>query len=140
MLTNFEIHDLIHIHVGGKEIDLHNDYSFIPDQFLVTKSEIKILFEKSNSGLALRANNSIQFTAKNYSYLFTIDPDPDYIINDCDLDGITFFPSADRDINDGLIDQVKPTATDDLILMFMSGRTIRFCAKEVFVEEVEEIQ
>ena len=35
MQTNFEIHDLIYIQFGGKEIDLHNDFSFAADQFLV---------------------------------------------------------------------------------------------------------
>ncbi len=140
MQTNFEIHDLIYIQFGGKEIDLHNDFSFAADQFLVTDKEIKLLFEKFSSRKDHNANYAIQFTAKNYSYLFTIDPDPTYIINDSHLDGITFFPSVDRDINDGLIDQKRPTAKDDLIFMFMSGRTIRFCAEEVFVEEIESTE
>jgi len=46
---------------------------------------------------------------------------------------ITFFPSDDRDNLLSLIDQEDPKPTDDLKIVFLSGRVIILAAEKVLV-------
>ncbi len=134
MLTNFEIHDLIYVYFDGHEIDLHNEYDFIAEKVMITKTEIRLLFQKTDNLLLNPPFEFLQFNAYNYSYLLNKAPDQDQIWNDTCIDGITYYPSSEREIHNALIDQRAAKEEDDLIFNFMSNRIIRIGAERIILE------
>lgn len=135
MTTNFKISSFTEINHKGRELDLHNNFSFVSFSHDEKANEMKIYFNKSKGDWVPKNEFAkLTFTLSNISYLKTIDPRPELIADDACLAGITFFYSEDREDNYGLLDQMQPKPGDDIIFTFESDRVIRVNCETVTVE------
>lgn len=133
MKTNFEIDDNHAVSYKGHHIDLHNDFDFTGVTEATIEPEITLEFKKSNGDWVRNdgfAQLMFRFKNVNYKYFgegeLTDHPEDSKCIG-----GITFFPSAIRDISNGLTYQKVPNENDDLVFTFEDGRIIRVNCEEV---------
>lgn len=125
MTSNFQISSFTEIDFNGRELDLHNNFSFVSFSYDKKVDEIKIYFDKSHGDWVPKNEfEKLVFTLSKISYLKTIDPNPAMIEDDKCLAGITFFYSDDREENYALLDQTQPKPDDDIIFTFESERVI----------------
>tara|TARA_Y100000588_G_C13936624_1_gene788210 strand:- start:50 stop:463 length:414 start_codon:yes stop_codon:yes gene_type:complete len=131
MKTNFEIEENYAVQLIGTHIDLHNNFDFIG--LSKNGKTISVNFKRTN-GDWVKSNEfkNLNFEFKNVSYEFYEDGDLEALKDDKKrLGEITFFPAESREINDGIIPQVHPNETDDLIMFFENGRVIRIGCEEI---------
>ena len=126
MTTNFKILTFTEIEFNGRELDLHNNFSFVSFIHNEAANELVIQLEKAiGDWVPQNESKKLTFTLSNIHYLKSLDPKPEYISDDHCLAGITFYGSGDRDENFSLVDQPLPKAGDDIIFTFESDRVIR---------------
>ncbi len=133
MKTNFEIEDNHAVRYRGHHIDLHNDFDFTGISETISETEITLEFKKSNGDWVRNDGFAeLMFRCKNVTYKYFEEGElTDYPEDSKCIGGITFFPSAIRDINDGLTHRKVPNENDDLVFTFEDGRIIRVNCKEV---------
>jgi hypothetical protein len=138
MITNFKIISFTEIEFNGKELDLHNNYSFVSVSTNEIENQVIIHFEKAK-GNWVPANEfqRLTFTLSTIHYLKLIDPEPACISDDSCLAEITFFNSVDREENYAFTNQLFPHPGDDIIFTFESDRVIRVNCEEVIVSGEE---
>ena len=133
MKTNFEIEENYAVQLNGTHIDLHNNFDFIG--LSKNGKNISVDFKRTNGDWVKSDEfTSLSFEFKNVSYEFYEDGDPEALKADKErLGEITFFPAESREFNDGIIPQVHPNETDDLIIFFEDGRVIRIGCEEIIL-------
>jgi len=131
MKTNFEIEENYAVQLNGTHIDLHNNFDFIG--LSKNGKNISVDFKRTNGDWVKSDEfKRLNFEFKNVSYEFYEDGDPEALKEDTErLGEITFFPTESREINDGIIPQVHPNETDDLIMFFEDGKVIRIGCEEI---------
>lgn len=134
MDVNFEIRDLIYIRIGDTLFDLHNDFDFLAQEIQMQGNILKLHFRSNSNAGQPQPCKGLFFTAFKVNYLAITEPNLEFLAEDSRLDGITFYPSADRQTNNALIDQAIPTPTDDLLFQFLSDRVVRIKADRIHVE------
>ncbi|CAN5364289.1 hypothetical protein BH10BAC1_BH10BAC1_03060 [soil metagenome] len=135
MTSNFKIRNFIAIEFEGRELDLHNNFSFATYSYDKKADEIKICFNKSKADWVSKNEfHKLTFTLSKIHYVQTIDPNPEIINDDHCLSGITFFYPGDRDDNSGLLNREQPESGDDIIFTFESDRVIRVNCDTVILQ------
>ena len=135
MLTNFSIIDNYAIKIDDQFFDLHNNYNFVRMEQLRETDQIVILFRKSDGEWAVNETvQEIRLTHRGVSYLNVQEKEAEASKEDeaC-LSEITFFPKEERDMNDSLLIQTSPNATDDILYFFQSGQRIRIGCESIEV-------
>lgn len=126
MTANFKIKNFIAVEFEGRELDLHNNFSFVSCSYDKQSDKLEVHFNKSNGDWVPKDEfDKLTFTLSKIHYLKTIDPKPELISDDHCLAGITYYYSDDRDDNTGHLDREKVELGDDLIFTFESDRVIR---------------
>lgn len=131
MKTNFEIIDNHAVNLHGVYIDLHNNFDFIQ----VNNVQNKVVIDfKRTSGDWVKTDEfeRLKFEYNNVLFEFYHKGNPNAQKGDAEsLEGITFFPSESREMNDRMIPQTHPKENDDLIMFFEDGKIIRIGCAEV---------
>ncbi|WP_109436989.1 hypothetical protein [Aquimarina sp. AU119] len=131
METNFEIEENYAVRFNGTHIDLHNNFDYIG--LSKNGNNISVNFKKTE-GEWIKSNEfkNLNFEFKNVSYEYYENGDPEALKEDTEsLGEITFFPANFREINNGIIPQVRPKKNDDLMLFFEDGKVIRIGCGEI---------
>jgi len=134
MTVNFEIEENYALSYQGRHIDLHNNFDFVSYDYNIANRQLTLTWKKSigdwvkeneASKLLLIHSNvfflNIGYDNKEYEF-----PDGDNCLSD-----ISFFPSSDRQINNGVIAQNKPKDEDDIIYIFETEHFIRIGCDKV---------
>ena len=130
--SNFKIHNFIEVEIGGRVLDLHNNFDFTGYQTDKFSNDINLYFKKSEGDwVPVNEVDSLIFTLKNVTYQKTIAPNQDLIKDDNCLAGITYFYQEDREENYALLDKELPDPQDDIIFTFESERVIRVNCENV---------
>jgi hypothetical protein len=135
MITNFEIIDNYAVKIDDQFFDLHNNYDFVGMEQLTETDEIVILFRKSDAEWAANETvKEIRLRHRGVSFLNVQEKEAEASKEDetC-LSEITFFPKEDRAVNDSLLIQTTPNATDDIIYFFQSRQQIRIGCESIEV-------
>ncbi len=126
MTSNFKIRNFIEVVFEGRELDLHNNFSFVTYCYDKQADELKVHFDKANGDwVPTDEFDKLTFTLSKIHYLKTVEPKPEIITDDNCLSGITFYYSDDREDNSSLLDRERPESEDDIIFTFESDRVIR---------------
>ncbi|HLO37206.1 MAG TPA: hypothetical protein VK173_01815 [Lacibacter sp.] len=126
MKTNFKIISFTEIEFNGLELDLHNNYDFIPSNTEISDKRMTLHFRKSKGDWAVNTKyQNLYFILENYTFLKQIDPKPEFMEDDSCLSGITFFDNDFREEDYGLMEREIPNESDDIIFSFESERVIR---------------
>jgi hypothetical protein len=133
MTTNFDIADNHAVTIDGRLVDLHNNFDL--DGFSYdTSSRLFEIKWTQTKGDWIKSDeiNELVLVHKNVSYLTITDRDENSRIEDdkC-LGDISFFPSKNRDMDDSIITQAKPTDFDDILYFFENGQLIRVCCQTI---------
>jgi hypothetical protein len=135
MKVNFDIIDNYALSYEGRLIDLHNNFEFAGFSYKVADKEVHLSWIKS-SGTWVDNNEllSLILVHKAVTFLNVIGLYEKSTYNDdCCLGEITFFPSAERELNDDIviIPQSKPNNDDDIIYFFENGQKIRINCEQI---------
>jgi hypothetical protein len=139
MTVNFKIDDNFGLSYDGRHIDLHNNFDFVGYDYKIADRTLTLTWTKSigewvsqDEFLKLSLFHSnvfflrIGYDNKEYEY-----PDDDKC-----LGSVSFFPSSDREINNGYVYQSLPKEGDDIIYSFQTEHFIRVgCDKIKLVVE-----
>lgn len=133
MKVNFYIKDNHAIEIGGRIIDLHNNFDFFGFDYNIADREIKLYWKKSiGNWVDKNEFSSLVLTHKGVTFLRVIEQDEKSIYEDSRCLGeITFFPSTAREINNSIVPQAKPNNEDDILYFFENGQLIRINCKEI---------
>ena len=136
MKTNFEIIENYGIKFEEKHIDLHNNFDYLNFYYNIEKREIELHFKKHvGKWISKTEINSLILKHKNVNYLKIIEQDENSKFeNDTNLSEISFFPSAEREMNNSIITQSKPNEKDDILYFFENGQLIRIHCEETLIE------
>ncbi|MCT1529978.1 hypothetical protein M3B46_03165 [Sphingobacterium daejeonense] len=135
MEVNFKIKNLIEVIYNGNAIDLHNCYYFLFNEFIIDEKNIIIPFYryKDIQVTPYSPFDKLIFKAFNYSFFENNVNELEELDKAEGISEITFFPSDDRDNLSSLIDQEDPKPTDDLKIVFLSGRVIILATEKVLL-------
>lgn len=135
MEVNFKIKNLIEVIYNGNAIDLHNCYYFLFNEFIIDEKNIIIPFYryKDIQVTPYSPFDKLIFKAFKYSFFENNVNELEELDKAEGISEITFFPSDDRDNLSSLIDQEDPKPTDDLKIVFLSGRVIILAAEKVLL-------
>ncbi|MEO6541010.1 MAG: hypothetical protein ABIN74_08480 [Ferruginibacter sp.] len=128
MTVNFEIKDFSALIYNGQEIDMHDHFDFIGDEYKITTRELILKWIRSeDDGVKAYDFSNLELIHSNVSFLNISYNYKEYKFpkDDNCLSEVTFFPSVDRGTNDNFIDQRMPGEGDDIIYTFQSGHFIR---------------
>ncbi len=133
MKVKFDIKDNHANEIAGRHIDLNNNFDFVGFDYNVADREIKLHWKKSNGDwLDKNECSSLVLTHKEVTFLRVIEQDKKstYAEDSC-LGEITFFPSTEREINNSIVSEPKPTDGDDILYFFENGQLIRIHCEQL---------
>ncbi|MBE7176706.1 MAG: hypothetical protein INR69_09895 [Mucilaginibacter polytrichastri] len=133
MKVNFDIIDNYAIEINGRLIDLHNNFDFVGFDYRVVEREITLHWKKSKGDWVNKHEiSNLMLTHIGVSFLEAIEHEQNSIRDEktC-LSEITFFPSAEREIDDCFIPKRRPNSDDDIIYFFVNGLTIKIHCEQV---------
>jgi hypothetical protein len=139
MTVNFEIEENYALTYNGRHIDLHNNFNFIGCDYQITDRQLTLTWTRSK-GDWVKEDELSKLTLIHYNVFFLSvgydNKEYEYPEDDRCLAAISFFPSTDRQINNGTIPQDKPKERDDIIYIFETDHYIRVgCDKVVLVAD-----
>ncbi len=128
MTANFEIEENYALSYQGRHIDLHNNFDFVGYNYNIADRQLTLTLTKS-IGDWVKENefSKLLLIHSNVFFLHTAydNKEYEYPKDDNCLNGISFFPSSDRQINNGVIPQNIPKDEDDIIYIFETEHFIR---------------
>lgn len=133
MRVNFQIGSSDELKLSGRSIDLHNNFDFLGFEYR-TDDMSAILRWRKTDGEWVRPDElqSVTIEHRSVSFMKVTERDPDLPpTEDGCLSSVTYYPSSDREGNDGICERVLPEDHDDIVYTFQSGQTIRIGCKEI---------
>ncbi|MBK9929182.1 MAG: hypothetical protein IPP04_04835 [Saprospiraceae bacterium] len=134
MTVNFEIEDNYALTYLGQHIDLHNNYDLVGYDYKIVDRQLVLTWTKS-LGDWTKESDFARLTLIHSNVFFLKigydNKENEFPNDDKCLGGISYFPSTDRETNDGLISQGKPNDEDDIIYIFETDHFIRIGCDDI---------
>ena len=133
MKVNFNINSSTEIDYKGVIIDLHNNFNFINFSYSISERKLSLCWIKTIGDWVKDDKvDNITIIHKNISFMnINYDNPIKYDSEDQTLEFISYFPSQNRDVNDGFLVKYLPEKDDDLIYRFENQQFIRVHCSEV---------
>lgn len=132
MICNFRIISFRDVEIGGRLIDLHNNFHFIGFDYDVSLRKFVINFERGvGTWIPEDEFEAVTFVHSKVSFLNIRSISGKQFPEDSKtLSEITFYPSSERDENDNFMERSSPEPADDLIYSFLQEMMIRLNCEE----------
>jgi hypothetical protein len=127
MTSNFILYQNYAIHYNDKHLDLHNNFDFMGFNFDSIKRELNLYWIGAEGKWVPEDNPSKLIIAINDVEYLKILPREDsvpFTEYSC-LSDLTYYLSSERDEDECVYYQEKPTSADDIIFKFQSQQIIR---------------
>lgn len=133
MVVNFSITENYALSIAGRHIDLHNNFDFVGFEYNVSERTFTMNWKKSRGDWVDKNELSNLVLIHSSVTFLRIKEQGDYSTFEgasC-LGEISFFPSAEREIDDSIMPQTKPNEGDDIIYFFENGKVIRIHCEKI---------
>ena len=127
MTANFILYRNYAIHFEDKYLDLHNNFDFEGFSYNVKQRALTLNWKGAEaSWIPVDNPSQLTITISDVEFLRVTPRDSEVPFSEdtCLMDW-TYYSSLERDEEDCVCDQEKPTENDDIIFKFQSGQTIR---------------
>lgn len=135
MTANFILYQNHAIHFDNKHLDLHNDFDFKGFSYNIERRQLSLNWKGTNAGWVADGNPSkVVITIYEVEFLKIAPRDNEMPFSeDTCLSDLTYYSSSERDQDECVYEQEKPTENDDIIFKFQSGQVIRAKGSEIIV-------
>ena len=135
MKANFILYQNYAIHFDNKHLDLHNNFDFEEFFYNIEKRQLTLHWKGVKADWVPADNPSkLIITIYEVGFLKIVPRDNEMPFSeDTCLNDLTYYSSSEREEDECVYGQEKPTENDDIIFKFQSGQIIRAKGSEVKV-------